>query len=46
MSLRRFLEQIDKNEMLHMKDEVSTKFEIPFIMKNVTTKDLFSYLKS
>ena len=49
MSLRRFLEQIDKNEMLHMKDEVSTKFEIPFIMKKCDNKGfvfLFEKLKN
>ncbi|TET62130.1 hypothetical protein E3J49_08840 [Candidatus Bathyarchaeota archaeon] len=49
MSRRRFLEQIDKNEMLHMKDEVSKKFEIPFIMKKCDNKGfvfLFEKLKN
>jgi len=35
MSLRGFLEQMEKEkEVLHVKDEVSTHFEIPFIMKS------------
>ena len=35
MSLREFLKQMEKEkEVLHVKDEVSTHFEIPFIMKN------------
>lgn len=35
MSLRRFLEQMEtEGEVLHVKDEVSTRFEIPFVMKN------------
>ena len=35
MSLRSFLEQMEtKGEVLHVKDEVSTHFEIPFITKN------------
>lgn len=34
MSLRRFLEKMEaEKEVLHVKDEVSTRFEIPFIMK-------------
>ncbi|MDI6905322.1 MAG: UbiD family decarboxylase [Candidatus Bathyarchaeia archaeon] len=34
MGLRSFLEQMEaKGEVLHVKDEVSTRFEIPFIMK-------------
>jgi len=35
MSLREFLKQMGtEKEVLHVKDEVSTKFEIPFIMKS------------
>jgi 2,5-furandicarboxylate decarboxylase 1 len=35
MSLREFLKQMEKEKaVLHVKDEVSTHFEIPFIMKN------------
>jgi UbiD family decarboxylase len=35
MSLREFLKQMEKEkEVLRVKDEVSTHFEIPFIMKN------------
>ncbi|MEM3695192.1 MAG: UbiD family decarboxylase [Candidatus Bathyarchaeia archaeon] len=34
MSLRDFLEKMEnEKEVLHIKDEVSTKFEIPYIMK-------------
>jgi len=34
MSLRSFLDQMEtKGEILHIKDAVSTRFEIPFIMK-------------
>jgi UbiD family decarboxylase len=33
MSLREFIAKMEK-EVLHVKDEVSTRFEIPFIMKN------------
>jgi UbiD family decarboxylase len=39
MSLRSFLEQMEtKGEVLHVKDEVSTHFEIPFITKNFDSK--------
>ncbi len=39
MSLRSFLEQIEaKREILHVKDKVSTTFEIPFIMKKCDIK--------
>ncbi len=35
MSLREFLKQMEtRKEILHIKDEVSTRFEIPFIMKS------------
>jgi len=35
VSLRSFLEQMEtEGEVLHVKDDVSTQFEIPFIMKN------------
>jgi 2,5-furandicarboxylate decarboxylase 1 len=35
MSLREFIEQMEKEkEVLHVKDEVSTHFEIPYAMKN------------
>jgi len=35
MSLREFLKQMEtKKEVLHVKNEVSTKYEIPFIMKS------------
>jgi len=35
MSLREFLKQMEKEkQVLHVKDEVSTHFEIPFAMKN------------
>ncbi|MEM3696847.1 MAG: UbiD family decarboxylase [Candidatus Bathyarchaeia archaeon] len=35
MSLREFLEKMEKEkEILHIKDGVSTRFEIPFIMKS------------
>jgi UbiD family decarboxylase len=35
MSLREFLEKMEKEgEVLHIKDSVSTSFEIPFIMKS------------
>jgi len=35
MSLREFLGQLEKEkEVLHVKDEVSTRFEIPYVMKN------------
>ena len=35
MSLRSFLEQMEtKGEVLHIEDEVSTCFEVPFIIKN------------
>ena len=39
MSLREFLKQVKtKKEILHVKDEVSTRFEIPFIMKSLDTQ--------
>ncbi|MDH5376537.1 MAG: UbiD family decarboxylase [Candidatus Bathyarchaeota archaeon] len=38
MSLRSFLEQMETKEVLHVKDEVSTHFEIPFITKNFDSK--------
>jgi len=39
MSLREFLKQAEtKKEILHVKDEVSTRFEIPFIMKSLDTQ--------
>jgi UbiD family decarboxylase len=35
MSLREFLKQMEtRKEILHIKDEMSTRFEIPFIMKS------------
>jgi len=35
MSLREFIKQMEKEkEVLHVKDEASTRFEIPFIVKN------------
>ena len=35
MSLRQFLGKMEKRkEILHVKDEVSTRFEIPFVMKS------------
>lgn len=35
MNLRSFLEQMEgKNEVLHIRDEVSTNFEIPYLMKS------------
>jgi 2,5-furandicarboxylate decarboxylase 1 len=35
MNLRQFLEKMElKNEVLHVKDELSTRFEIPFFMKS------------
>ena len=40
MSLREFLKQAEtKKEILHVKDEVSTRFEIPFIMKSFDNQD-------
>ena len=40
MSLREFLKQSEmKKEILHVKDEVSTRFEIPFIMKSFDNQD-------
>jgi len=40
MSLREFLKQPEtKKEILHVKDEVSTRFEIPFIMKSFDNQD-------
>jgi len=38
MSLRSFLEQVETKEVLHIEDEVSTHFDIPFIMKNFDSK--------
>jgi len=39
MSLREFLEKMEKEkEILHIKDSLSTRFEIPFIMKSFDTK--------
>lgn len=38
MSLRSFLEQKAKREILYVKDKVSTTFEIPFIMKKCDIK--------
>jgi 2,5-furandicarboxylate decarboxylase 1 len=36
MSLRQFLQKMEKRkEILHLKDEVSTRFEIPFVMKSL-----------
>lgn len=50
MSLRSFLEQMEaKGEVLHVKDEVSTRFEIPFIMKKFDSEGpilLFEKVKS
>jgi len=41
MSMRSFLEQMEaKGEVLHVKDEVSTNFEVPFIMKKFDNKGL------
>jgi 4-hydroxy-3-polyprenylbenzoate decarboxylase len=34
MSLRDFLKQVEAKEILRVKEELSTKFEIPFFMKN------------
>jgi UbiD family decarboxylase len=40
MSLGEFLKQPEtKKEILHVKDEVSTRFEIPFIMKSFDNQD-------
>jgi UbiD family decarboxylase len=40
VSLREFLKQAEtKKEILHVKDEVSTRFEIPFIMKSFDNQD-------
>lgn len=38
MSLRSFLEQMETKEVLHVKDEVSTHFDVSFIMKNFASK--------
>ncbi len=39
MSLRSFLQRMEaEGEVLHIEDEVSTHFEIPFIMKNLDSK--------
>ncbi len=50
MSLREFLKQAEtKKEILHVKDEVSTRFEIPFIMKRFDNQDailLFEKVKN
>jgi len=50
MSLREFLKQPEtKKEILHVKDEVSTRFEIPFIMKSFGNQDsilLFEKVKN
>jgi len=50
MSLREFLKQSEmKKEILHVKDEVSTRFEIPFIMKSFDNQDsilLFEKVKN
>lgn len=50
MSLRSFLEQMEtKGEVLHVKDEVSTRFEVPFIIKKFDHKGpvlLFEKLKN
>ena len=50
MSLREFLKQPEtKKEILHVKDEVSTRFEIPFIMKSFDNQDsilLFEKVKN
>jgi len=50
MSLRSFLEKMEtKGEILHVKDEVSTRFEVPFIMKKFDSRGsvlLFEKLKN
>jgi UbiD family decarboxylase len=50
MSLRNFLEQMEtKGEVLHVKDEVSTRFEVPFIIKKIDDEGpvlLFEKLKN
>lgn len=39
MSLRSFLERLEtKGEVSHVKDEVSTRFEVPFIMKEFNSE--------
>jgi len=41
MSLRSFLKQMEtKGEILHVKDTASTRFEVPFIMKECDNKGL------
>lgn len=41
MSLREFLKQMEtRKEILHIKDEVRTRFEIPFIMKSFENQGL------
>jgi 2,5-furandicarboxylate decarboxylase 1 len=50
MSLRSFLEQMEtKGEILHVKDEVSMRFEVPFIVKKFDDEEpvlLFEKLKN
>jgi len=50
MSLRKFLSQMEtEKEVLHLKDEVSIKFEIPFIMKSFDNEGsifIFEHVKN
>lgn len=46
MSLRSFLEQMEtKEEILHVKDEVSTRFEVPFTLKKFDARAKILFIR-